>query len=441
MPEELTITALGAQGDGIAETPAGSRYVAFALPGERVQAGGDGLPRLTSDPSADRAQPVCRHYGRCGGCVAQHMGNRLYADWKRDMVVGALRARGLTPTVAPLRRVPAASRRRAVLTARRAGDGHVALGYYRRRSNDLVAIEECPVLLGGIVAKLPVLRAIAALLPAPEVRLTVLDTPAGLDVAAEIAGPSAGSQRGARKGASGRYPRPSRDTAAALARLATQNGVARLTVGGDTLAELARPRLRMGEADVAVPPGAFLQAVQQSEQIMRELVLSAIGDPAIAPRRVADLFCGVGTFTLALARRARVLALDSDAAAVAALSEAARHAQGLKPMETRVRDLFREPLTARELQPLDAVVLDPPRAGAQAQARELARSEVETIVVVSCDPGTLARDAQILTEGGYAIAGVTPIDQFVYSAHVETVTVFSKRAPGRRGAARHRSVS
>src|SRR5262245_13214232 len=120
MPEELTITTLGAQGDGVAETSAGSRYVAFALPGERVQAGGDGLPQLPSEPSADRAEPVCRHYGRCGGCVAQHMGSRLYADWKRDVVVGALRARGLAPAVAPLRRVPAASRRRAVLTARRA---------------------------------------------------------------------------------------------------------------------------------------------------------------------------------------------------------------------------------------------------------------------------------------------------------------------------------
>jgi 23S rRNA (uracil1939-C5)-methyltransferase len=170
-------------------------------------------------------------------------------------------------------------------------------------------------------------------------------------------------------------------------------------------------------------------------------VLAALDKAAVAPKRAADLFCGVGPFTLALARRARVLALDSDAAAVAALTGAARHAQGLKPIEARVRDLFREPLTARELAPFDAVVLDPPRAGAQAQARQLACSEVETIVAVSCDPGTLARDAQILTDGGYAITGVTPVDQFVYSAHVETVAVLRKRAPGRRGAARHRSVS
>jgi 23S rRNA (uracil1939-C5)-methyltransferase len=149
------------------------------------------------------------------------------------------------------------------------------------------------------------------------------------------------------------------------------------------------------------------------------------------PKRVADLFCGVGTFTFALARRARVLALDSDPVAIAALAAAARHAQGLKPIEAGVRDLFREPLSTRELEPFDAVVFDPPRAGARRQAQELARSTVETVIAVSCDPGTLARDAQILVEGGYAIAGVTPIDQFVFSAHVETVAVLRRNAPAR----------
>ena len=214
-----------------------------------------------------------------------------------------------------------------------------------------------------------------------------------------------------------------------------------MTVDGEVLVELVRPELRMGEADLAVPPGAFVQAVRQSEEMMRDLAVAALDGAPARSGRMADLFCGVGTFTLALARRGRVLAVDSDAAAVAALTGAARHAQGLKPIEAKVRDLFREPLTARELEPFDAVVLDPPRAGAQAQARELARSGIETVVAVSCDPGTLARDAQILTDGGYAIASVTPIDQFVYAAHVETVAVLRKQAPGRRGAARPRSIS
>jgi 23S rRNA (uracil1939-C5)-methyltransferase len=434
-PEELTITALGAQGDGVAETADGTRYVGFALPGERVAVEDEGPPELLSAPSPDRAAPVCRHYGRCGGCVAQHMADRLYAAWKRDIVVGALRSRGLEPAVEPLRRVPAGSRRRAVLTARKAGE-RILLGYHRRRSNDLVEVEECPVLLGEIVAKLPALREVAALLPAPEVRLTVLATPVGLDVAAEMgAGAGKGSPRD--KGNSGGI---SRDAVAGLGRVAVRHGLARVTVGGEPLVELNRPRLPMGEADLAVPPGTFVQAAEASEEIMRELVTAAL-DSAANPRRAADLFCGVGPFTLALARRVRVLALDSDAVAVAALTAAARHAQGMKPIETKVRDLFREPLAARELTPFDVVVLDPPRAGAQAQARELARSEVETVVAVSCDPGTLARDAQILTDGGYAIASVTPIDQFVYAAHVETVAVLRKRGPGRRGAARRRQIS
>jgi 23S rRNA (uracil1939-C5)-methyltransferase len=197
-----------------------------------------------------------------------------------------------------------------------------------------------------------------------------------------------------------------------------------VSIDGEPVIERARPVLRMGEVDVAVPPGAFVQATQQSEAAMRDLVAGALGKP----KRVADLFCGVGTFTFALARRARVLALDSDATAVAALAAAARHARGLRPVEAKVRDLFREPLSARELQAFDTVVLDPPRAGAQRQAHELARSNVATVIMVSCDPGTLARDARILSDGGYAVAAVTPIDQFVYSAHVEAVAVLRRTA-------------
>jgi 23S rRNA (uracil1939-C5)-methyltransferase len=410
LPDELQIGGLGAQGDGIAETNVGVRYVPFALPGERVHPAGDGLPRLLSAPSPERVPALCRHFGVCGGCAAQHMGGRLYAEWKRDTLVAALRQRGLAADVAPLHRAAPGTRRRAVLTARRAGE-RMVLGYHRRKSHDLVDIGECPVLLPAIVAKLPALRAIAVKLAAPEVRLTVLATPAGLDVAAEAGG----------------Y-RPGRIAVADLGRLATEHGLARVSVNGETLIERARPVLRTGEVEVAVPPGAFIQAVEESEEAMRALVTAGFKKP----RRVADLFCGVGTFTFALARHARVLALDSDPAAVAALAGAARHAQGLKPIDAKVRDLFREPLSARELELFDAVVFDPPRAGAQRQAQELARSKVETVIAVSCDPGTLARDGQILCQGGYTIAGVTPIDQFVFSAHVETVAVLRRGAPAPR---------
>jgi 23S rRNA (uracil1939-C5)-methyltransferase len=381
--------------------------VALALPGERVAvgpAGSDGLPRLLSAPSPERRQPVCRHFGACGGCAAQHMSDRLYAEWKRDSVVAALGRRGLAPPVAPLHRVPPGTRRRAVLTARCAGGG-VVLGYHRRKSHDLVGIEECPVLVAAIVERLPALRAVAAVLGAPEVRLTVLATPAGLDVAAETAA-----------------KRPDRSAIAELGRIATRQGLARVTVEGETLIECAKPTLDIDGVEVAVPPGAFVQAVRQSEEAMRTLIGAALGTPKL----VADLFCGVGTFTFALARQARVSGFDSDPAAIVALAAAARHAQGLRPIEARVRDLFREPLSARELQAYDTVVFDPPRAGAVRQAQELARSNVGRVITVSCDPGTLARDAQILTEGGYRVASVTPIDQFVFSAHMETVAVLEK---------------
>jgi 23S rRNA (uracil1939-C5)-methyltransferase len=414
--EELEIEALGAQGDGVVGTEAGTRYVAFALPGERFEVGVDGPPRLVSAPSADRAAALCRHFGTCGGCAAQHMGGRLYAEWKRGMVVTALRQRGLQPYVSTLHRVPPGTRRRAVLTARRTGSG-VVLGYHRRRSLELVDIGECPVLVPEIVGKLEALRAVAAAILAPAVRLTVLATPAGLDIAA---------------GTGGRRPgqRLAGGTVAELGRIAIQHGLARIAVDGETVIERARPVLGMGGVDVAVPPGAFVQAVRPSEEAMRELVVAALR----RPKRVADLFSGIGTFTFALARRTRVLAIDSDEAAVTALAAAARHAQGLKPIEAGVRDLFREPLSARELEPFDTVVFDPPRTGASRQAQELARSKVETVIAVSCDPGTMARDAAILTDGGYAVESVTPIDQFVFSAHVEIVAVLRRaaRASSRR---------
>jgi 23S rRNA (uracil1939-C5)-methyltransferase len=401
---ELQIARLGARGDGIAATDAGPRYVAFALPGERVEEGAEGLPRLLSAPSADRATPLCRHFGVCGGCAAQHMGERLYADWKRDIVVAAFRQRGLAPDIAPLRRLPPGTRRRAVLTARRVGK-RIALGYHLRKSLDVVDIEECPVLRQQILAKFPALRAIAAAMAAPEVRLTVLSTSVGLDIAVET-----------RKG------RVGRDAVAALGRIAEEHRLARVAVGGETVIERAHPILRPAGIDVAVPPGVFVQAVEEAENGMAQLVLAGIG----SSKSVADLFCGTGTFTFHLARQARVLAIDSDAAAIAAVADAARRAQRLRPIEAKVRDLFRAPLSAKELERFDAVVFDPPRAGARSQAQQLADSKVRTAIAVSCDPGTLARDVRLLVDGGYSIDSVTPIDQFLFSPHVETVVVLRR---------------
>jgi 23S rRNA (uracil1939-C5)-methyltransferase len=400
----LTIVRLGAQGDGIAETPDGPRFLPFALPGERVRESSDGKLEILSPPSPDRVAPVCRHFGICGGCVAQHMRDDLYSEWKRGIVVEAFRQRGLAPKIASLARVPTGSRRRAVLTAHGQGP-NVTLGYHRRRSHDLFDLEECPVLQPGIVAAVPGLRALAGTLAAREARITALATPAGLDVAIEAKG-----------------TRPVPRTAALLARGAAQHRLARLTLNGDAIAERAAPDLPLGVARVRVPPGAFVQAVEAAQDVMVRLVTEA----TTGARRVADLFCGVGTFSLALARTARVLAVDHDSPSLAALDAAARHTQGLKPIETKARDLFREPLSAKELAGFDALVFDPARAGARAQAAELAHAKAKRIVAVSCNPATLAADVRLLVDGGYRIEEVTPIDQFLYSHHVEAVAVLTR---------------
>jgi 23S rRNA (uracil1939-C5)-methyltransferase len=399
--ETLDIVALGAQGDGIAETGQGPRYVPFALPGERVRVPDGGLPEILSTPSPDRIAPVCKHFGVCGGCVAQHMSASLYAEWKRNIVVEAFRQRGLEPEIAALQPVPLASRRRAVLTARRTGND-IVLGYHRRASHDGFLMEECPVLLPDIVRQLPGLRALAAVLPGREARITALHTPAGLDVSVEA------------------EVRRTPAIAAQLARIADRHRFARIAMGGDTVVQRASPALSLGGVSLVPPPGVFLQAVQHAEATMVFYIRDAIGKA----KRVADLFCGVGAFTLALAQSARLLAMDSDARAIAALDDAVRHAQGLKPVEARVRDLFRDPLSPLELQGFDAVVFDPPRAGAKAQAEALAKSRIPTVVAVSCNPATLARDARALVDGGYRIDSIVPIDQFLYSAHVEVVATF-----------------
>jgi 23S rRNA (uracil1939-C5)-methyltransferase len=401
---EFEIVRLGAQGDGIAETPDGPRFIPFALPGERVRVSGSDMVEVVADASPERRPPICRHFGTCGGCVAQHMSEKLYAGWKRGIVVEAFRQRGLSPDIAPLRRVPPGSRRRAVLTSKRAG-GRITLGYHRRRSHAVFDLEECPVLVADIVAALPGLRALAGALAGDEARLTVLATQAGLDVAVD-----------------GKVGRPDAKAGASIARIAAQNRCARVSIGGETIVERAVPVLHTAGVDVTPPPGAFVQAVTEAESALAGAVLARIGKP----KRAADLFCGIGTFAFALARGSRVSAFDSDSESVAALQAAARHASGLKPIEARVRDLFREPLSPRELTQFDAVVLDPPRAGAKAQCEALAGSEVDTIVYVSCDPATLARDARTLVDASYRLGEVVLVDQFLFTAHVELVTAFQR---------------
>lgn len=406
--ETLEIARVGAQGDGVAEGIAGPVFVPFTLAGERVAAdveGERGSLISIEKASVNRITPVCRHFGTCGGCAVQHMARETYLAWKHESVTAAFRARGIAVEIAPV--IGAIGKRRRATFAARKTQGGIFIGFHQAGTHDLVAIEECPVLEPQIVAALPDLKWLVAPLLSRrgEVRVAVTSSHGGLDINLEDADKTLNASLRAH-----------------FAKAVQQSRFARISIDGDPAMEASKPIQRFGLAEVVPPPGSFLQAVAGAEAKMAELILQSAGKV----KAVADLFCGVGAFTFPLAEKARVLACDSDKAAIAALQFAAKNTQGLKPVEGLVRDLFREPLSGLELKDFDAVVFDPPRAGAEAQAQRIAKSKVKTAIGVSCNPATLARDARILIDGGYTLESVTPVDQFLYSPHVEAVAVFRR---------------
>jgi 23S rRNA (uracil1939-C5)-methyltransferase len=408
MRVETRIVRLGAQGDGIAEDGGEPVYIPFTLPGERIAARIDGTRGAlleVIEPSPERIAPVCRHFGACGGCALQHWDAGRYRDWKRERVVEALAQQRITAEVEPVLAFPAHSRRRAAFTAVRAGR-EVLFGFRRALSHEVIDIGECPILMPRLEAALPALRTICvALLQAGEARVIVTVCEGGLDVLIEPDG------------------RQRASLAPSLAGLAQQAGIVRLAWRSDILFSTGPARVSLSGVMADLPPAAFLQAVPEAEQAMAALVCEGAGKA----RKVADLFSGLGTFTFALARKSAVTAVESEPTLLAALSAAARHATGLKPIATLRRDLMREPLSWQELHPFDAVVFDPPRAGAIAQAQALAKSKVPRVVAVSCNPATFARDARALIDGGYRLVRVTPVDQFVFSPHVEVVAWFARK--------------
>jgi 23S rRNA (uracil1939-C5)-methyltransferase len=407
VPERFRIDYMGQRGDGVA---ADGAFIAYTLPGENVLAEPDPghADRRTlvsvETPSPDRIAPICRHFGVCGGCATQHWAGDPYRTWKRDIVASALAHAGIETAVDPIVDAHGAGRRRAVFHARR-GPSDLDVGFAAPRAHWIVPIEECPVLVPELGDAIGIARALATALEplAKPLDLHFTASDSGLDV--DIRG-------------SGPLPPP---RAAALARLASELRLARLTRHGELVAQGVQPILRMGKAQVPLPPGSFLQATRAGEETLAQLVL----EHASAAKRVADLFCGVGPFALRLAERASVTALDSDQGAIEALVKAAR-TPGLKPIAAAKRDLFRTPLTVQELAAFDTVVFDPPRQGAEAQTRVLAASKVKRVIAVSCNAATFARDARTLIDGGYRLKRVTPVDQFRYSAHVELVALFTR---------------
>ncbi|MBY5603386.1 class I SAM-dependent RNA methyltransferase [Rhizobium leguminosarum] len=413
--ETVKIEKLGAQGDGIAGSAGGPVYVPFSLPGETVaiaRVKTQGTIMSITTPSPDRQEPPCRHFGpdgvngTCGGCTLQHMADAPYRAFKRQLVVDALKSKGLTPDVGEIVPARPGERRRVVFAARKT-EKDMLVGFNQAESHHIVAIEECPISSAGIIARLPAIRAIAASLAtsAEPFRVAVLETLSGLDISVDEVKKLSDPQR-----------RKAIETALSL------RGIARVSLNGEILVEPSKPMVEFGGVQVSPPPGGFTQATKPAEEAMAELVIAHAGKA----KRIADLFAGSGTFSLRLARTGRVHAVEAEAKALAALDHAARNTQGLKPVTVEKRDLFRRPLMVQEFKPYDAVVFDPPRAGAEFQCQELARSGVKKIVAVSCNPLTLARDLAILVEGGYRITGVTPIDQFLWTSHVEVVATLEK---------------
>ncbi|MHC2362876.1 class I SAM-dependent RNA methyltransferase [Rhizobium leguminosarum] len=413
--ETVMIEKLGAQGDGIASSAGGPVYVPFSLPGETVaiaRVKSQGTIMSITTPSPDRQEPPCRHFGpdgvngTCGGCTLQHMADAPYRAFKRQLVIDALKSKGLTPEVGEVVPARPGERRRVVFAARKT-EKDMLVGFNQAESHHIVAIEECPISSAGIIARLPAIRAIAASLAtsAEPFRVAVLETLSGLDISVDDVKKLSDPQR-----------RKAIETALGL------RGIARVSLNGEILVEPSKPMVEFGGVQVSPPPGSFTQATKPAEEAMAELVIAHAGKA----KRIADLFAGSGTFSLRLARIGRVHAVEAEAKALAALDHAARNTQGLKPVTVEKRDLFRRPLMTQEFKPYDAVVFDPPRAGAEFQCQELARSGVKKIVAVSCNPLTLARDLAILVEGGYRITQVTPIDQFLWTSHVEVVATLEK---------------
>jgi 23S rRNA (uracil1939-C5)-methyltransferase len=414
-PHTVSIAAIGGRGDGIVSTDGETAHVAGVLPGESVAVRSDPgrrsrlLLETVLEPSPHRIAPACVHFGTCGGCALQHWAEEPYLAWKGGLVDAALsRAFAGAPpvTCGPAQPAWGQGRRRATLHGRVRG-GLVELGFMAARTSDITDMTMCPVLDPALVSALPVLRALVRGL-APDGRgidLAVTLTQAGLDVnvtASETARPLVA-------------PEPRK-----LARLVDEAGIARLSVDGLSAITARVPVVTMGGMPVTLPSDGFLQATQAGEDALVDAVIGL----AAGARKIADLFCGVGTFSLPLRKLAPVVAWEANAATVDALRQAGSRTGGGHALKAMARDLDAAPVAPAELDGFDLVVLDPPRSGAPAQTAQLARTPLRRIIYVSCDPVSFARDAAVLVAAGYRLSSVQAFDQFRWSSHVELVACF-----------------
>ena len=392
------IERLGHLGDGIAQGPV---FAPLTLPGETVTGDRDG-DRLSNvkivTPSTDRVSPPCKHFKRCGGCALQHGSDAFVAEWKANVVKQALIAQGLD---APVRRIHTSqpmTRRRATFTGRRTKSGAM-VGFHARASDTVVETPDCQLLLPEIIALRPALEKLTVLGASRKgsVALAVTWSPQGADVVITNAKPLDDA------------------TLSNAISLTAEHKIVRLTWNDDTLATHAPPTHSFDGISVAPPPGAFLQATQTGENALRQ----SVAEVTTTAKSIVDLFAGCGTFALPLARRASIHAVESDDAMLGALDLAWRNTPNMHKVSTEKRDLFRRPLVPLELNKFDAVVIDPPRAGAEAQIKEIAVSDITTVAMVSCNPTTFARDSAILAASGFTLNWIDVVDQFRWSPHIE----------------------
>jgi 23S rRNA (uracil1939-C5)-methyltransferase len=403
--DQYHITRLGHLGDGIAEGPL---FAPLTLPGEVVTARRDSdqlrdIKIVT--PSEHRVSPPCRHFKSCGGCQLQHASDTFLADWKIDVVRTALAAQGIDADFAPIHVSPPLSRRRATFAARRTKKGAM-VGFHAKGSDVITDIPGCQLLHPDLLQARPVAEALAIAGASRKHSLDVAVTLSlnGLDIAVSGGKPLDGPLR------------------LELAQLAQAHDLARLAWEDEIIVTRLPPEQDFGGVTVTPPPGAFLQATQDGEAALRR----EVGQITKGAKRIVDLFAGCGTFSLPLATQAEVHAVEGSPAMMTALDAAWRHGSGLKAVSHEARDLFRRPLMPDELKSFGAAVIDPPRAGAEAQIAELCRSDIPVIAHVSCSPASFARDARTLLNAGFKMGQVQVVDQFRWSAHVELVAAFQR---------------
>ena len=401
--DHFEITHLGHQGDGVS---AGQIYAPLTVPGDVVtgRLEGDRLLDVKIErPSDLRVKPVCRHFKSCGGCALQHVSDAFVSDWKASVVADTLKSAGLETEIRGMLTSPAASRRLATFAARRTKSSALA-GFHARASDTVIETPDCQLLRPRLLQALSLCKVLASEGASRKhgLDVTVTETENGLDFAV-----NGGKQMDA-------------VLQSRLAQIAEANGLTRICWDDEVAALRTPSTVRFDGIAVPLPPGAFLQATQHGEDCLRAGVQEIVGGAG----KIVDLFAGCGTFALPLARKAEVMAVEGARDMTKALHSGWRHADGLKDVQVAARDLFRNPLLPEEMRKIDAVVIDPPRAGAAAQIAEIAQSRVETVAHVSCNPKTFARDAKALVDAGFALKWVQPVDQFRWSPHIELVGAF-----------------